>query len=347
MKKQIKTLMAALLACASLMGTSTVPKMAAAEESAENPYVNFVYDLPEGYIEANKQAGTVTEEEYTTYKYSVEGEKLEEIAAIMYVYTPYGYDANADKPYDILYLMHGIDDNEAYWFGMREYAEGGEKYFEAQKKVTTSVLDNMIANGLCNGAIVVTPTFMDQYRDSDPAAEGSTNKLIAFSYQFRNDIIPFIEAKYHTYAQGDVSEENLIATRDHRAYAGLSMGSMTGFQAVWTSCLEYIGYMGNFSGCDPQETGIAKKVAGLLNTKYADYDIKYWYNGNGTKDFLHDDHMDGYDLILALCPDKFDEGEEYADGENCIFVDKPNKGHAYNAWIVDLFNVMNVFFKVK
>ena len=339
MKRKSMSLIALLLAVISIL----ILCPASLAEQAESPYQNFVYDLPKGYKKANEQAGTVTEEKYTTYKYSEDGEKLEEIPAVLYVYTPYGYDPA--KQYDILYLMHGIGDNEAYWFGMREYAPGGERYSKAQQKYTTNVLDNMIANGLCEGAIVVTPTFMDQYRDEDPASAGSTSRLIRFAYQMKNDIIPFVESKYATYAGGNVSEENLIATRDHRGYAGLSMGSMTGFQAIWTSCVEYMSYIGNFSGCDPQNSGIAAKVAELLNTKYADYDIKYWYNGNGTKDSVRDDHLAGYALILEQCPDKFQEGEDYQNGDNCILVDKPEKGHAYNAWIVDLFNVMKVFFK--
>lgn len=340
MKRTFCTFGSFLMAALLLLQIFALPLAALAEEC---PYQTFVYDLPSGYKKANEQAGTVTEEQYTTYKYSPDGEQLEEITATMYVYTPSGYDPT--KMYNVLYLMHGIGDNQAYWFGMAEYAKGGEKYSKAQQKYTTNVVDNMVANGLCDGCIIVTPTFMDQFTGDDVYAGDSTSKLVAFAYQLRNDIIPCVETKYSTYANGDVTEENLIATRDHRAYAGLSMGSMTGFQAIWTHCVEYMSYIGNFSGCDPQGTGIAQTVADLLNTKYADYDIKYWYNGNGTKDSVRDCHLAGYALILEQCPDKFTEGEDIANGQNCILVDKPEKGHAYNAWIVDLFNVLNVFFK--
>lgn len=315
-----------------------------AEEVEVSPYEIFQYDLPSGYKKANEQAGEIHEEQYTTYLYDENGERGEEITATMYVYTPYGYDPS--KEYNVVYLMHGIGDDEGYWLGAGPYAKGGEKYNKATAKYTTNVFDNMIANGVCDGAILVTPTFMDQFRDDDVYANDATTKLIKFSYQFKNDIIPYVESNYSTYAQGDVSEENLIATRDHRAYAGLSMGSMTGFQAIWMNCLEYVSYIGNFSGCDPQNTGIAEQVAEALNTKYADYDVKYWYNGNGTIDSVHDDHVAGYATILEKCPDKFTEGEDYNAGQNTIFVDKPGKGHAYNNWIVDFYNVMSVFFKV-
>ena len=56
--------------------------------------------------------------------------------------------------------------------------------------------------------------------------------------------------------------------------------------------------------------------------------------------------MVGYAILLARCPDKFTEGKDYANGQNCIFVDKPGKNHTYSSWIVDFYNVMSVFFKV-
>lgn len=325
--------------------TTAVDESAVAgNEEDDCPYELFAYDLPDGYKKPTDQPGEIHEETYTTYLYDENGEKGEEITATLYVYTPHGYDES--KQYNIVYLMHGIGDDEGYWLGAGDYAEGGDKYSKSTAKYTTNVFEHMIEDDLCEESILVTPTFMDQFADDDVYADDSTSKLIKFSYQFKNDIIPYVEAKYATYAGGDVSEENLIATRDHRAYAGLSMGSMTGFQAIWMNCVEYVSYIGNFSGCDAQGTGIAEQVAETLNSKYSDYDIKYWYNGNGTIDSVHDDHVEGYAIIMGACADKFTEGEDYVNGQNAIFVDKPGKGHAYNSWIVDFYNIMNVFFKV-
>ena len=325
---------------------SDTPATAEPTEAVENsPFEIFAYDLPNGYKSPTDKPGEIHEETYTTYLYDSEGNKGEEIEAILYVYTPNGYDPS--KEYNIVYLMHGIGDDEGYWLGAGAYAEGGEKYTKATAKYTTNVFEHMIADGLCDEAILVTPTFTDQFEGGEVDGDTPTSDLISFSYQFRSDIIPFVESKYSTYAGGDTSEDNLIATRDHRAYAGLSMGSMTGFQAIWINCVEYVSYIGNFSGCDPQNTGIAEIVAETLNTKYADYDIKYWYNGNGTIDSVHDDHVAGYAIIMENCPDKFTEGEDYANGQNAIFVDKPGKGHSYNNWIVDFYNMMRVFFKVN
>ena len=102
---------------------------AACAEEGESPFKTFVFVLPKGIKKANEQAGTVTKETYTTYVYDENGNPGEAMEATLYVYTPFGYDPG--KAYNILYLMHGGGDNEGYWFGMAEYAEGGAKWSKA------------------------------------------------------------------------------------------------------------------------------------------------------------------------------------------------------------------------
>jgi len=340
MKHSLKAILSLSLALICLLTALPLPTLA--EEAAECPYSLFVYELPKGYKKPIEQAGTVTEEHYTTYAYDEQGNPGEAMDATLYVYTPYGYDPS--RQYNILYLLHGGGENEGYWFGMKEYAEGGEKYSKAQRKYTTSVLDNMIANGVCGDVIVVTPTFYNSFN--------ATQDLSRFRYEMKNDIIPAVEAKYSTYAQGDVTPENLIASRDHRAYAGLSMGSMTGFQAIWGGCIDYFGYIGNFSAwaVAGDEAEVKEYAQVLLKAKtedFADYPIRYWYNGTGTKDMAREGHVIGYAEMLEKGGDLFREGEDYANGDNCIMVDLPGMGHAYNAWIIDLYNVLSVFFKVN
>ena len=324
--------------------SDTPPTAEPTEEVKIIPFEDFAYDLPDGYEVPTDRSGEIHEETYTTCLYDDEGNRGEEIEATLYVYTPAGYDPG--KQYNIIYLMHGSGEEAGYWLGAGPYAEGGERYQSDQAKYTTNVFEHMIADGRCGEAILVTPTLMDQFTNEDYFGGSAITKLIRMSYQFRNDILPFVESRYSTYAGGDVSDAGLIASRDHRAYAGLSLGSMIGFQAIWMNCVEYFAYIGNFSGCDANDGSIAYAVAETLNTRYADYDIKYWYNGNGTNDHLHYDHVAGYAIMLEQCPDKFTEGKDYANGQNCIFVDKPDKDHTYNSWIVDFYNVMSVFFKV-
>ena len=330
-------------AAASAVPSDTPPTAEPTEEVGAVPFEGFVYDLPDGYETPTDRSGEIHEETYVTYLYDNEGNRGEKIEATLYVYTPVGYDPG--RQYNIIYLMHGSGEVAGYWLGAGPYAEDGERYDSDDPMYTVNVLEHMIADGLCDGTIVVSPTFMDQFTDNDRFNGSSFDKLVRMSYQFRNDILPFVEGKYSTYAGGDVSDAGLIASRDHRAYAGLSLGSLIGFRAIWMNCVEYFSYIGNFSGCDDDDGSLAYMVAEALNTRYAGYDIKYWYNGNGTYDHLHDDHATGYAILLEQCPDKFTEGTDFANGQNCIFVDKPGKGHTYESWIVDFYNVMSIFFK--
>ena len=54
-----------------------------------------------------------------------------------------------------------------------------------------------------------------------------------FRYELRRDLIPAVESAFSTWTEGDVSEENLVKTRSHRAFAGLSLGSMTTYRAAF------------------------------------------------------------------------------------------------------------------
>lgn len=284
-------------------------------------------EVPETYQDTSvAEKGTVEHLEYTTYEYDEEGNPSEEGTNEAYVYLPYGY--SKDQQYNVLYLLHGGGDTAGFWLGQGEYAAGGEKDSTATN-FTVTMLDNLIAQRYCEPLIVVTPTLLTSVEN-----EG-VNSTTTFQYELKNDLIPLIESTYSTYAGGDVSEENLIATREHRAYDGLSMGSITSFSSVLMGCTDYIGYVGSFSGCKSDVPVIAES----LNTTYADYPILYWYNGNGTVDMAHDEHCEAYKQMLELLPNKLTEGE------NTIFVDKKGQSHSYESWVIDLYNTLGVFFK--
>lgn len=277
----------------------------------------FEWDkVDENYIVPCDEAGRIEEITYTTRSY-VSGDEQTDITKRALVYLPYGYDA--EKEYDILYLMHGGGDNETSWL--------------VENSENKNLLDNMIKNGDCDPVIVVTPTFYD--------TPGSVDY---FGYEFMNDLIPAVEGKYATYAEGDVAAENLKATRAHRAYAGLSMGSMTGWSSILKYCTDYVGYVGTFSGAGGQnkvetfEEEIAQSLS--ANLKDDNYEMYYWYNGNGLVDMAHDEHKQSYEEMLQLMPDTFE------DGVNACWVDMPKGGHNWAAWQIDLMNVLRVFFQV-
>lgn len=143
------------------------------------------------------------------------------------VYLPYGYDAERNEPYNILYFQHGAGSDQ-------------EIFTAATPK---NWLDNLFASGVTEPMILV---FSSTYSVDE----------------YLNDIIPTVEARYNTYAKDDVSEANLIATRDHRGMSGYSMGC--GF--TWTMFrsekgLDYFKWWSPMSmGC----TGPGDRVSGDL-----------------------------------------------------------------------------------
>ena len=116
-----------------------------------------------------------------------------------------------------------------------------------------------------------------------------------FHRDLRENLIPYVESHYHTYAE-DVTEEGLRASREHRAFGGFSLGAVTTwYQFIYN--LDYIKYfvpmsgdcwiMGNYGGRNyPVET------VDYLEQVVADGgwsgDDFYIYQGIGTSDPIWD-----------------------------------------------------------
>jgi len=115
------------------------------------------------------------------------------------VYTPPDYDTNPSRRYPVLNLRHGGGEDETGW------VEQGKANF---------ILDNLIAEGKAKPMIVVmdwgqapTPNQAIHIPDTPPPPEIGEVTI--------NELTPFIDQKFRT-----------IPDRDHRAMAGLSMGSV-------------------------------------------------------------------------------------------------------------------------
>ena len=67
-----------------------------------------------------------------------------------------------------------------------------------------------------------------------------------FHDELINDLIPFVETKYNTYAMSG-NKEDLIKSRQHRAFGGFSMGSVTTWY-TYINCLDYFKYFIPLSG---------------------------------------------------------------------------------------------------
>jgi enterochelin esterase-like enzyme len=281
--------------------------------------MDYVYEMPAEMLKECDKKGTVERFEYDTNTYDEGNNKPLKKGA--WVYLPYGYDDS--KKYNVLYLLHGGGVTEDWWF----------KMFPD----TVTILDNFFAAGKADGCIIVTPTY---YRgDVNEDAEYVTEH---FHIELRKDLIPAVEKHYSTYANGDVTEENLVKTRDHRAFAGLSLGSMTTYRAALYNNFDLFAWYGPFSGCCGPKGDHDLEVKRITETLKAGakkgLDVKFMFCANGDKDIAFNDQSDVMSKVLSICP-------ELTDGVNYDFYVIPGGVHDMKAWQLHLYHALQVFFK--
>ena len=277
--------------------------------------------IPTSFTQACSEKGSVQSVAYKTKVYDINGEGTTEVTKRADVYLPYGYDE--DKAYNVLYLMHGGGETYTYWL--------------TEQRNTVNVLDNIFYQDLAEPCIVVAPTF---YTGTGSGTNSAPTDI--FQYEFRNDLIPFIEYEFSTYCGLDVSPEKLISTREHRGFAGLSMGSMTSIRSALLGCLDICAYISSMSGGydasdNTGEAGFALIQEALTN-RFKNYPVKYWINQNGTSDMALTPHENLKNLILSEMSDMFVEGENFS------WIKFNGGSHDYRSWIVGLYNTLQVFF---
>jgi len=281
--------------------------------------MNYVYEMPAEMLQKTGKKGTVERFLYNTHTYD---ERVSlPLAKSAWVYLPYDYDSN--KKYNVLYLLHGGGVNEDWWF----------KMFPD----TVTILDNMIAKGLCEPCIIVTPTY---YRGSD-VDRNSEFITEHFHFELRNDLIPAIESKYSTYAGKDISEENLIKTRNHRAFAGLSLGSMTTYRAAFYNNYDLFSWYGPFSGCCGPKGDHAVEIKRITETLENgiknNLPLDYMFCCNGDQDIAYEEHIDIMENVLKTC-------DILKPGANYDFFIIPGGVHDMKAWQLHLYHALQIFF---
>ena len=201
-------------------------------------FPNELEEIPRGYYSAARRQGTLVDLNYSTYESFTYAERSQPLQKRAVVYLPYGYDEN--KQYNVFYLMHGGWSNETTTLGV-----------PGRPSSMKNVLDNAIADGKIPPLIVVCPTY------NNTSGEDSGNYSLAlqltrnYHNELINDLIPAVEGKYSTYAES-TSSEDLKASRDHRAFCGFSMGSVTTWR-TFEYCLDYFRYFAPSSGSFTQD----------------------------------------------------------------------------------------------
>ena len=184
-------------------------------------------EIPEEYNSESEYPGTLVELEYDTYESMTYEEQETVLHKRAIVYLPYGY--SEDTQYNVFYLMHGGWSDETTYLGTPEHPN-----------VFKNILDNGIAEGKILPMIVVCPTYNNE-SDTDSSDYSLALELTDnYHNELINDLIPAVESTYSTYA-ADTTPDGLRESRDHRAFCGFSMGSVTTWR-TFQYCLDYFRY---------------------------------------------------------------------------------------------------------
>ena len=211
------------------------------------------------------------------------------------VYTPAEYETNPTKRYPVLYLQHGMAENETSW------SNQGHANF---------ILDNLIASGECEPMIVVMDhgdcgtrfNFID-----DPTFDRSKFGN-SFEQVLIDDIIPNIDKTFRT-----------IADRDHRALAGLSWGGKQTMEIGMTH-LDLFSYLGLFSAATSVAPAQLKTIYNGVFADPAQFNgkVKYFFIGIGSEENI------GGNKQLS---DMFN-----ANGIKNTYYESPGTAHEWLTW---------------
>ncbi len=289
-----------------------------AAQEAVNRFPAELAEIPEVYYRPASEQGTLVNLYYDTYESMTYSQKSKPLNKRAVVYLPYGY--SEEEQYNVFYLMHGGWSNETAYLGV----PGRESVFK-------NILDHGIEDGMIRPMIVVCPTYNNEsesdsgdYRLALRLTENYHNELV-------NDLIPAVEGQYSTYAE-NVTADGIKASRDHRAFAGFSMGSV----ATWRTfeyCLDYFRYFFPESG---SLTTDEKRMAAMVEDSGHEWNDFFIYAASGTDDFAYSSFRQQIDNMIA-------EGEtfRFADNEtegNIYYLEKEGGIHNYEYAHLYLYN---------
>jgi len=225
------------------------------------------------------------------------------------VYTPAEYDRKPEKKYPVLYLQHGMGENETSW------ANQGRMNF---------IMDNLIAEGSATPMIVV----MDngnienfQPRPGENPNEARSRFGADFPSILLNEIIPHIESNYR-----------VLTDRENRAMAGLSWGGLQTFNITLNN-LDKFAYIGGFSGAgriDTNQLDTAYNGA-FKDPKAFNEKVRVFFLGIGSEEHP--------ERTKSLC-----ESLTKA-GINNIYYESPGTAHEFLTWRRCLKEFVPLIFK--
>lgn len=173
-----------------------------AKETTKRKSGTFAQELeavPDGYVTPMENILPTVEVTYTHKNHTKKA----------VVYLPPNYDES--KKYNILYVLAGRRADHTAFFN-----EAGSE------AVLKNIFDHMITNGEIEPFITVNLAF---YPDKNTNLDNASVEYLLddFNEELREVVLPTIESKFSTYADG-TSSKALAESRKHRAFAGFSLG---------------------------------------------------------------------------------------------------------------------------
>lgn len=184
-----------------------------------------------------------------------------------FVYTPAEYETSPKSKYPVLYLQHGMGEDERGWHEQGHMAD---------------ILDGQIASRKCKPMIVVMDYGDCGYIHGTKKGETRDEFGASFGNILLRDIIPFVEKTFR-----------VKTDRDHRAMAGLSWGRHQTFQITLTH-LDQFAHIGAFSGAILMAPG--QNITDVYGGVFSDADkfneqVHTLFLGQGTEEGMGCDRM--------------------------------------------------------
>ena len=259
--------------------------------------------IPEDYFEESEYPGTLVELEYDTYESMTYEEQSQILHKRAIVYLPYGY--SEEEKYNVFYLMHGGWSNETVYLGTPD-----------RPVAFKNVLDNGMADGTIQPMIVVCPT----YNNTRPDDSGDYSLAIRLTDNYHreliNDLMPAVEGTYSTYAK-DTTPEELQASRDHRAFAGFSMGSV----ATWRTFQYYLDYFRYFIPSSGNLTSDGEYMASMVTDSGHTWNDFFIFAASGTDDFVYSSFKYQIEAMENVSDGTFRYADNERDG-NLYFLEQ-------------------------
>ena len=275
--------------------------------------------IPQGYLAPATDQGSLENLQYDTYESFSYEQHSQTISKRAVVYLPYGYSET--EHYPVVYLMHGGWSDETTYLGV----PGSERAFK-------NVLDHAIQDGLMVPMIVVCPTYNNTSGDDSDNYSLALRLTDNYHNELVNDLIPAVEGKYNTYA-ANTTLAGLEASRDYRAFAGFSMGSVTTWRTFQYS-LDYFRYFLPSSG---SLTTDGTYMASLVRESGHAWNDFFIFAASGTEDFAYSSFRAQIEAMSRAGNDAFRFANNERNG-NLYFLVQEGNTHDHNAAMQYVFN---------